>query len=594
MSTRRPRTGSLTPRVIAVLALATIAPTVVVGFLAIRRARADLEREVVRGNLALIRSMGASVDGTLQSARRALDLAAASWADQRTAEFQDDETSRRATGRLLRRLRREVPLFATLSIVSVDGEVIHGDPITAAGGTGAHTFGGYIGDLIFDEGRPRVRVVSQARSRTGELVGVFVAQLDLRFISEALEQTRLGQGARLLVVDGDGIPVARSDGVPIASATSLRGSNPAVDRALGSATEGSLESGGLVAVYRNLSSYQSRRGVRWAIILDQPTEYAYALAYKTTRDTLAAGVIALAAALFFGLLLATRMTRPLRALATRADAIAGAGGVPDDAPPSPDDAPGEIGLLAQRIDEMARRIGEREQLQSALARGDRLATVGTMSASVAHEINNPLTTVLGYAKLLLEDKDEDHPDRAGLELIADEAARMKKIVGALLDYSRAERSSEPEPGDVNELLKRTARLLRPALRRARVQVELELSEPLPKAAADGHELQQIFVNLAQNAAQAMQDGGVLTLASRLDPHELAVEVEFIDDGPGVPEADRERIFDPFYTTKEAGSGTGLGLAVCKHLVGRFNGNIAVVDAPSGRGACFRVVIPIQT
>jgi len=593
VSTDGPRTGSLTPRVIAVLALATIAPTVVVGFLAIRRARADLEREVVRGNLALIRTMGASVDDTLQSARRALDLAAASWADQRAADFADDDTTRRRTGRLLRRLRREVPLFATLSIVSVQGEVIHGDPIAAPGGTGAHTFGGYIGDLIFDEGRPRVRVVSQARSRTGELVGVFVAQLDLRFISEALEETRLGQGARLLVVDGDGIPVARSDGVPIASATSLRGSNPAVDRALGSATEGNLESGGLVAVYRNLSSYQSRRGVRWAIILDQPTEYAYALAHKTTRDTLVAGFIALAGALFLGLLLATRMTRPLRALAARADAIAGAGGIPEDAPPAPVSAPGEIGALAQRIDEMARRIGEREQLHGALARGDRLATVGTMSASVAHEINNPLTTVLGYAKLLLEDKEEDHPDRAGLELIADEAERMKKIVGALLDYSRSERSPEPEPGDVNKLLTRTAKLLRPALRRARVRVALDLSEPLPRTRADAHALQQVFVNLAQNAAQAMPEGGALTIESKLDPHDLVVEVRFTDDGPGVPEADRERIFDPFYTTKEAGSGTGLGLAVCKHLVERFDGRIGVVDAPDGRGACFRVVIPIE-
>src|SRR5258708_20615945 len=92
---------------------------------------------------------------------------------------------------------------------------------------------------------------------------------------------------------------------------------------------------------------------------------------------------------------------------------------------------------------MARRIAERSELQTALARGDRLASVGVMSAQVAHEINNPLTTVLGYAKLLQEDKPDGHPDRAGLELIASEAERMKKIIGSLLEYARAPRASEP-------------------------------------------------------------------------------------------------------------------------------------------------------
>src|SRR6185503_11915040 len=107
-------------------------------------------------------------------------------------------------------------------------------------------------------------------------------------------------------------------------------------------------------------------------------------------------------------------------------------------------ATGGIGALGHRIEEMARRIAERTELQALLARGDRLASVGVMSAQVAHEINNPLTTVLGYAKLLQEDKPEGHPDRAALELIADEAERMKKIIGGLLEYARAPRQSAPD------------------------------------------------------------------------------------------------------------------------------------------------------
>jgi signal transduction histidine kinase len=241
---------------------------------------------------------------------------------------------------------------------------------------------------------------------------------------------------------------------------------------------------------------------------------------------------------------------------------------------------------------MAHQIGEREQLQSAMARGDRLATVGTMAASVAHEINNPLTTVLGYAKLLAEDKPAEHPDRAGLEMIADEAARMKTIVGSLLDYSRSEKAPRGG-GDVNDILRRTAALLAPALRRDKVAVDLTLAEVLPRPAAAGPALQQIFLNLAQNAAQAMPGGGTISVTSRLCDDQPAIEVLVADQGPGVPAAERERIFDPFYTTKEPGAGTGLGLAVCKHLVTEFRGTIEVGDGEDGHGARFRVVIPIQ-
>ncbi len=581
------RRGSLTTRVLLVLALATITPTLVVGFLAIRRARHDVEREVVRGNLALIRALGAQLDATLQNARRTLELGASAWADPRPASDTIGDSG--ATERLLRRLRREVPLFQTISVLDVDGKRLHGDAIARDVGTGAHTFGGYIGDATLQDGRLLIPVIAQARSRTGELVGVFVAQLDLQFVSQALASARLGRGARLMVVDGEGIAVARSDSPMNGFGGTLRRTNPAVDRALSSTVEGSLEYAGLIAVYRNLAGYQSLRGVRWAILLEQPTREAYALAYATTTDTIVAGLGVLALALLIGFVLAARLTRPLHQLAEHADAIAGEGG--DAPPPAPMDAPGEIGHLAHRIDEMAKRIGEREKLQSALARGDRLATVGTMAASVAHEINNPLTTILGYAKLLAEDKPDDHPDRTGLELIADEAARMKTIVGSMLDYSRAERP-RADAADVGEVTRRVATLLTPQLARARVALELELATHLPRVTADSHSLQQVLVNLVQNAAHATPQGGTITIASRLAPGQIAVEVMVLDDGDGVPASDRTRVFEPFYTTKERGKGTGLGLAVARHLVTGAGGSLEVGDGPPGRGAAFRLVLPL--
>ena len=288
-------------------------------------------------------------------------------------------------------------------------------------------------------------------------------------------------------------------------------------------------------------------------------------------------------------MLASRLIRPLSALSRRADAIARG----DAAPAAAVGGPGEIGTLGARVEEMAHRIAERAELKDALARGDRLASVGVMSAQVAHEINNPLTTVLGYAKLLIEDKPDGHPDRAGLELIASEAERMKKIVGGLLDYARSPvaETSGTRPTDVAAIGRHVSALLDPQLRKARVTLALAL-DAAPAVTMDAGALQQVLVNLIQNATQAIgTGGGAIEVRGEPAPGAIATMIRVIDDGPGVPAADRTRVFDPFFTTKAAGVGTGLGLAVCKHLVSRAGGTIEVVDGPGGRGAELRVVIP---
>jgi signal transduction histidine kinase len=589
-------TASLRWRVLVVLALAALVPTVIVGALAIMRARDDVEREVDRGALAHIRALGVALDTTLQDARRTVELAAATWADA--------AGDVRQTQLLLRRLRRDVPIVHALAILDPSGKLAYGDPVPPNLDVGSHSFGGYIGEAEFVAGRPVVHLVVQARGRTGELMGVFVAELELGFIRDLIAEARLGPGARVIVVDGSGVPVAASDELHRVQgeawaqpATSLAGVDPAVDRALASTVEGTLAANGVASAYRNLSSFQSRRGVRWSILHQQPERDAYALARDTTRDTLIIGGAALALALALGAFFATRLTRPLAALARHADAIAA--GSPDDPPPVR--GPGEIGLLGQRIDEMARRIAERAQLQSALARGDRLASVGVMSAQVAHEINNPLTTVLGYAKLLQEGKPVGHPDLEALELIASEAERMKTIVGGLLEYARAPRTSVIAPAtshaarcDPSAVLRHVGALLEPQLRRTKAVLSIDVTATAPLA-IEAHALEQVVVNLAQNAAQAMAganlEGGAIVIAARRAPGGIATLITVTDDGPGVPAADRSRVFDPFFTTKSADAGTGLGLAVCKHIVATVGGTIEVGDGPGGRGAEFRVVIP---
>lgn len=574
-------------RVLLVLSLAAVVPTVIVGVLAILRARHDVQDEVQRGALAHIRALGAALDGTLQDSRRTVELAAATWADA-----PDDARARQL---LLRRLRREVPIVKTLSILSPEGALIDGDPVPAGVDIGSHSFGGYIGDAVFVDERPIVHLVVQARSRTGELIGVVVAALDLGFVHDVIAAARLGPGARVLVVDGAGVPVATSD-LTWPSPKSLAGRDPVVDRALASTVEGTLSANGWVSAYRNLSSYQSLRGVRWAIIHQQPEAEAYALARRTTRDTLLVGLVALALALAFGAYFATRLTRPLADLARRADAIAA--GQATEGPAIR--GPGEIGVLAQSVDEMAKRIAERAELAAALARGDRLASVGVMSAQVAHEINNPLTTVLGYAKLLLEDKPEGHPDRNGLELIAEEAERMKKIIGGLLEYARAPRPSEPatqvatgsvapSSSEPSAVVRHVAALVAPQLRRAKATIVADVPAQRP-VSIEAHSLQQVLVNLVQNAAQA--GATMITIATRPAPGDIATIISVADNGPGIPAADRTRVFDPFFTTKAPGTGTGLGLAVCKHLVATAGGTIDVGDVADGHGTEFRVTIPV--
>jgi signal transduction histidine kinase len=606
-----PITASLRWRVLVVISVAAMVPIVIVGALVIARARTNVQREVDRGAIAHIAALGAVLDGTLQDARRTIEVAAGSWADA-PAEVQQ-------THLLLRRLENAVPIH-TLSILDPQGRLLFGDPVPPSLDVGSHSFGGYIGNA---EGtldgtrdgarrlrRPVVHVVVQARGRTGELMGVFVAGLDLAFVRDVIADAPLGDGARIVVVDGTGVVVAASDQPHGAEAAqppvSLAGVDPAVARALTSTEAGTLSVNGWVSAYRNLSGYQTSRGVRWAILHQQPERQAYALAYKTTRDTLIIGSTALALALALGGFFATRLTRPLTALARHADAIAS--GTIDDPPPVR--GPGEIGVLGQRIDEMARRIAERAALQAALARGDRLASVGVMAAQVAHEINNPLTTVLGYALLLQEGKDEHHPDRAALELIASEAERMKSIVGGLLEYARAPRKiarGKPTGATGNSgvgnsgvscdpvaVLRHVGALLEPQLRRTKASLAIDVATTAPLA-IEGHALQQVLVNLAQNAAQAMAaasiEGGSLTISARRAPGGVATLITVTDEGPGVPPGDRARVFDPFFTTKAADTGTGLGLAVCKHLVATAGGTIEVGDGPGGRGAEFRVVIP---
>ncbi len=246
-------------------------------------------------------------------------------------------------------------------------------------------------------------------------------------------------------------------------------------------------------------------------------------------------------------------------------------------------------------------ITPRVNANRAVARTEKLAAVGRLAAGVVHEINNPLATISACAEALESRVDEgvygagaDVEDlREYLQLIRGEAFRCKQITNGLLDFSRA-RAAERAPGILSDVVESAARLRAHQKRGVATEVDAELSEGLPLVSGDVGQLQQAVIILAENAVDAMPDGGTLTLRTSREEGEEdeggSVVVEVSDTGHGIPPEIRERIFDPFFTTKEVGRGTGLGLAVCYGIVTEHGGRISV-DSAVGRGTVFRISLP---
>jgi signal transduction histidine kinase/CheY-like chemotaxis protein len=250
-------------------------------------------------------------------------------------------------------------------------------------------------------------------------------------------------------------------------------------------------------------------------------------------------------------------------------------------------------VLAERADlerRVALRTAELERAQETLVQSEKMTAVGQLVAGVAHELNNPLTVVLGYAGLILE-RSHDPELRRKLELMSGEAERARKIVQNLLAFARKQKKERGRV-DLNEVVNRTVGLRAYHLRSGNIRVESDLAEDLPATWADFYQLQQVVLNLLVNAEQAIQDSGrgsAIRIVTRREGDSLVVVVE--DDGPGMPAVVRSKVFEPFFTTKPVGKGTGLGLAICYGIVGEHGGEIQVESEPD-RFTRFRIRLPI--
>jgi signal transduction histidine kinase len=316
-------------------------------------------------------------------------------------------------------------------------------------------------------------------------------------------------------------------------------------------------------------------------------------AYLTARDLLdnlmLVSMALIVAGAVVALLISHRLTKPLEQLALGAERI-GQGDFDTRVHAESSD---EIGALAVAFNRMASGLQEREhaliQAQRALVHSAKMAAFGQLGAGIAHEVNNPLAGILGHAQLAIRRLGPENPAKASLDLIAQETRRCSDIIKNLLRFARQD-TPQFQPVNANEAVGAALSIVDHQLSLHGIRIVRELGESLPQVNGDINQLQQVLVNLAINAQQAMAGlRGELSVRTRAVGGQVLIELQ--DSGPGISPELQKKIFEPFFTTKAAGQGTGLGLSVSYGIIESHGGRIEVRSSP-GHGATFVISLPV--
>lgn len=304
------------------------------------------------------------------------------------------------------------------------------------------------------------------------------------------------------------------------------------------------------------------------------------------RKALALTIAVAAAMILLVTLAAGVMVRPIRRLVDALDSVRLGELEPVFLPERHDELGDLQNSYRMMIDRLAKEKTEREGTQDLLARTEKMATVGTLAAGIAHEINSPLTGAMHSVHAL--EAGILPPEKQGryLQVLAESLERIRRAVSQLLDYSTVHVTNIADC-DLSGLVTKTLEFLEYRIRGSRIAVENRLP-PLP-IRADAHKMEQVLVNLVLNAVVAMPTGGRLAFRHIVDGPFLTLIVS--DTGEGIPQENLEKIFDPFFTTKRNGEGTGLGLAVCRKIIEQHGGKISVSSRP-GEGTEFRIALPL--
>lgn len=330
-------------------------------------------------------------------------------------------------------------------------------------------------------------------------------------------------------------------------------------------------------------------GALWATI-QIPSSVVYLSARELLSNLVVAALLLFAVAAIASLVFARRLSKPLEDLTAAAKRV-GKGEFEVAVEPKSRD---EIGALSRSFNQMTTELRARErrlaEANAALVQSEKLAAFGQLGAGIAHEVKNPLAGILGYAQLALRKLEEDSPLRKNLKIIESETRRCTEIISNLLKFARQE-SATNEPTDINAVVDAALQIVSHQLGVNNIKIVKNLAANLPKIDANANQLQQAIMNFAINAQQAIGDtGGIFTVTTRSAKGGVVILLD--DDGPGIPEALRDKIFEPFFTTKPAGQGTGLGLSVTYGIIRDHGGSIRIGVADGG-GARFLVGLPVR-
>jgi signal transduction histidine kinase/CheY-like chemotaxis protein len=589
---------------LVVVGTLSVLPTLVLGTIETSRASASERSRSDREGTAHATAVATELDSFISTETTAIELLAA---DIEAAHEIDD----RLVPALLARQRDHAPELAMVYVADRDGTSRYVDPPRDADGVpNAGTNYGerdYYRELIasgttttsgVELGKrsklPNVHVAAPIHAH-GELSGLVVASINLDRISQVAAHASSGDNGRVIVLDANQHVLADSAEnlavlTDVSALPMLAGSGAAI-----ATTVDELDS--RVHVVRVPAT---RSG--WSVFVIRDQASLDALSDSARRDALLIMIVTMLVALVVVAMGVQWLSTPIRALAATTKAIGGG----DFSAPMPDRRKfeiQEIGELLGSVRDMARDVqhhrDEQRRAEEVARMNDRLAAIGTLASGVAHEINNPLTYVVGNLWLLRETIDSVRvslPDAVYEEAVQslDETLlgveRVTQIVKDMKRLSRPDKSAHAAV-DVNALLDSCVRMAAIEVRN-RATVTCSYGE-LPRIQNNEARLSQVFLNLLINAAQACDaaDPGANAIRVTTSVTADGVVIEIADTGKGIEPAILSRIFDPFFTTKQPGVGTGLGLSVCMNIVKQSGGTVTV-DSALGRGSMFRVTLPI--
>ncbi len=330
-------------------------------------------------------------------------------------------------------------------------------------------------------------------------------------------------------------------------------------------------------------------GMLYVGTLEQPYDD---LRVRTSLLFLGITLTAVLAAVAVSYIFSRRLSTPVGALVAASRRVA-SGDLETKVPVTSND---EIGQLASSFNTMAASLKARDDQLKEFARrkimeSERLAVVGQLAADVAHELNNPLQGIVTYSHLMLERMPPDDTQRSSVEKIVNEATRCATIIRGLLDFSRPKKPQK-RLTHLSTTIDECLSLVEDRVIFQNIEVVRDYQEDLPATVMDPAQMQQVYMNLIINAAEAMNGVGRLTVTTRHDVERGVVQASFRDTGRGISEENMGRIFDPFFTTKEIGHGTGLGLAISFGIVKEHGGTITV-ESEEGVGTTFTIELPVN-